>query len=182
LRFENVVFPDGVGFRCKTCGYCCRQPPDVNFKEQKRIEVQGFIDFMEEADNRNNRLVRRNGNGKCFFQDEKGLCVIHDVKPAVCTLWPFMITDYNYEENLIELDLTEIAISTCKGITLGTIDNIEEIGKAAQTILKEFSEMVAKRARLPVTDKEVPKLTRKFIITLNLQGLRMTREGIDTGI
>jgi len=42
----------------------------------------------------------------------------------------------------------------------------EEIGKAAQTIVKEFLELVAKKTGLPVTDKKVASLTRKLLINL----------------
>jgi hypothetical protein len=42
----------------------------------------------------------------------------------------------------------------------------EEIGKAAQTIVREFLEMVAEKTGLPATDKKVASLTRKLLINL----------------
>ena len=40
---------------------------------------------------------------------------------------------------------------------------IEEIGKAAQTIVSDFLEIVAEKTGLPVTDKKVAFLTRRLL-------------------
>ena len=42
----------------------------------------------------------------------------------------------------------------------------EEIGKAAQTIVKESLEIVAKKTGLPVTNKKVSSLTRKLLLRI----------------
>ena len=63
MNFENVVFPDSVGFGCKNCGVCCRmQPPEVDKVEQKQIESKGFTDFVDHADE----------IGACLDSQEKG--------------------------------------------------------------------------------------------------------------
>ena len=41
---------------------------------------------------------------------------------------------------------------------------MEEIAKTAQNIVKEFSEIVAKRTGLPITDQKVASITRKLLI------------------
>jgi hypothetical protein len=40
----------------------------------------------------------------------------------------------------------------------------EEVGKAAQTIVKESLEIVAEKTGLPVTDNKVFSLTRKLLL------------------
>ena len=65
MKYENVVFPDGIGFKCKHCGFCCRYiPGDVNAEEQRKIEAKGFTDFSETPDITGLRLIRRKNNGK----------------------------------------------------------------------------------------------------------------------
>jgi Fe-S-cluster containining protein len=164
MHFENVVFPDSVSFRCKNCGVCCRdQPPDINLKEQQRLEARGFVDFLDAPNDPNNRSIRRKKDGSCIFFTEENTCKIHDVKPSICLLEPFIITDFDFKTNKIFVDLNPLAVKNCKGICNGEMGVPEEIGKAAQTIVQEFLEIVAANTGLPVTDKRVALLTRKLL-------------------
>jgi Fe-S-cluster containining protein len=164
VQYENVIFPDSVGFHCKNCGVCCKdQPPDINLKEQQRIEIGGFVDFLEDPDDPNNRNIRRKKDGSCFFLTKENTCKIHDAKPTICIMEPFIITDFDYKTNRIFLSLNPLAIKTCKGIFTGEMSGVEEIGKAAQIIVKEFSEIIAKKTGRPVTDMKVASLTRKLL-------------------
>ena len=164
MNFENVIFPDSVGFHCKGCGVCCRaQPPDINLKEQQQIEARGFVDFLEEPNNPKNRNIRRKKDGSCFFFTEENTCKIHDVKPSICILEPFIITDFNPKTSKIFVGLNPLAVKNCKGICTGEMVAPEEIGKAAQTIVKESLEIVAGKTGLSVTDKRVASLTRKLL-------------------
>ena len=167
VQYENVVFPDSVGFQCKNCGVCCREEPaDINLKEQQRIEAQGFANFLEDPDNPGNRNIRKKKGGSCLFLTEENTCQIHDNKPAICILEPFIITGYDYKTHRIFLDLNPSAVINCKGIFNGEMIAPEKIGKAAQTIVREFLEIVAKKTGLPVTDKKVVSLTRKLLLNL----------------
>jgi len=164
MHFENVVFPDSVGFHCKGCGVCCRdEPPDINPKEQQRIEAKGFLDFLEDPNNPLNRNIRRKQDGSCIFFTEENTCKIHDVKPSICILEPFIITDFDPKTGEIFVGLNPLATKNCKGICAGEMFAPEEIAKAAQTIVKECSEIVAAKTGLPVTDKKVASLTRKLL-------------------
>lgn len=164
MNFENVLFPDSLSFHCKGCGVCCRaQPPDINLKEQKKIEAKGIVDFMEDPTNPQNRNIRRKQDGACFFFTEENTCKIHDVKPSICILEPFIITDFDYKTNKIFVDLNPLATKNCKGICSGEMVAPEKIAKAAQTIVKECSEIVAAKTGLTVTDKRVASLTRKLL-------------------
>ena len=168
MQFENVVFLKSVGFRCRQCGDCCRdQPPDINFKEQQRIQSAGYKNFMQDPSDPNNRNIRRNKDGSCFFFTKENTCEINSIKPSICILEPCIISDFDYEANKIFLDLNPSATKNCKGICAGENTSMEEIGKAAQSIVKDFLEIVAEKTGLSVTDKKVGILTRKLLRDLN---------------
>ena len=168
MQYENVIFLNSVGFHCRNCGVCCRdQPPDINFKEQQRIQTAGYKNFMQDHSDPNNRNIRRNKDGSCFFFTKENTCKINSIKPSICILEPFIITDFDYRTNKIFLDLNPLAATNCKGIFAGENIAIEEIGKAAQTIVKDFSEIVGEKTGLSVTDKKVAFLTKKLLRDLN---------------
>jgi Fe-S-cluster containining protein len=165
MQFENVKFPDTIGFQCKNCGVCCRdQPPDINLKEQKNIEAKGFKDFLENSKDLNSRNFPRKKDKSCLFLTEENKCKIHDVKPLVCILEPFVITDFDCKTNLIALELNPDAAMNCPGVFSGEMVAPEEIAKAAQTIVNTFIEIVAGKMGLPVEDKKVASLARKLLL------------------
>ncbi len=164
MRYENVIFPDSVGFHCKGCGVCCRdQPPDINLKEQYRIEKRGFVDFLEAPNDPHNSSIRKKKDGSCFFLTEENTCKIQDIKPSICILDPFIITDFDYKTNTILVELNPLALKNCRGIFCGENAAPEEIGKAAQTIVKESLEIVSAKIGLPITDPKVAALTRELL-------------------
>ncbi len=164
MQFENVVFPDSLGFHCKSCAVCCRdQPSDINSKEQHRIEAKGFVDFMEAPNDPHNRSIRRKEDGSCFFLTEENTCKIQDVKPSICILEPFIIMDFDFKTNRIFLGLNPLASKNCMGVSSGEMVAPEEIGKAAQTIVKDVLEIVAAKTGLSVSDKKVASITRKLL-------------------
>ena len=165
VNFENVVFPDSVGFRCKNCGVCCRmQPPDVNAAEQKQIEAKGFTNFLDRSGEAGIRWVRRKKDGSCFFLTKNSKCAIYTVRPAICRLEPFTIVDYDYEKNRIELELNFPAVCGCVGVFDGETLPVEEIGRAAQVIVQKILVLTAKDMGLPVTDETVFCETRSRIL------------------
>ena len=125
---------------------------------------QRIREFPEDPNDPSNRNIRRKKDGSCFFFTEENTCKIHDVKPSICILEPFIITDYDNKTNRIFVDLNPLAVINCKGICTGELIVPEAIGKAAQTIVKEFLEIVAKKTGLPVTNKKVSSLTRKLLL------------------
>lgn len=169
MKFENVTFPDSVGFRCRKCGLCCReQPADLSEKEQQQIEAKGFTGFSVDtaADGLEGLFIRRKKDGSCFFLTKDNECRIYDIRPACCRIQPFTITDWDYEKNTIELDLP--AECRCKGIFVegGTLP-IDEIGRAAQTLVQSMLEIIAKSLGLPTTDKRVASKMRRLIKEMN---------------
>ena len=175
MKFENVVFPDSVGFHCKKCGRCCQeQPADINAEEQQQIEAKGFKDFLGEIDGIESiRSIRKKKGGGCFFLTENNECMIYDIRPATCRLQPFDITDWDYERNIIEVDLPPE--SDCKGVFEGDTLPTEDIGRAAQTIVQDLLEATAKTLGLPITDKRVLSTTRILVMGMIDQVRRISR-------
>ncbi len=165
MNFENVVFPDLVGFRCKNCGSCCKvQPPDVDASEQKQIKAKGFKNFLDRPDETGTRWIRRKKDGSCFFLGEDNRCSIYSLRPAICRLEPFTIADYDYEKNKIELELNFPTVCGCEGVFEGEILSLEVIGKAAQIIVQKIVEMTARDLVLPLTERKVLSEARSRIL------------------
>ncbi len=163
IQFE-VIFPDSLSFQCRGCGVCCRdQPADINPKEQQRIEAKGFADFLEDPNDHSNRSIRRKQDGSCVFFTEENTCKIHDVKPSICRLEPFVIKDIDLKTNRIILALNPFAVKNCKGICRGKTEASEDIASAAQAIVEDSLEIIAAKTGLPVGDKRVVSLARKLL-------------------
>jgi Fe-S-cluster containining protein len=168
LRFENVVFPNHISFTCKSCGRCCKeQPADATLDERKRIETLGFADFLDEQDLTEPRVIRSKKNGGCWFLVEGKDCAIHEVKPAICRLVPFVVTDWDYKRNLIEVDLP--ADCDCPGITAGSQLPLETLARAAQAFVRDLIKAVAEEEGLPETDERVLSESRKRIIKMAIE-------------
>jgi Fe-S-cluster containining protein len=164
MQYENVIFPNSVGFHCRKCGVCCRdQPPDINSKEQQRIEAAGYKNFMQNPSDVNNRNIRRNRDGSCFFFTKENTCRINSIKPSICILEPFIITDIDLKTNEIILGLNPLALKECKGISEMESFNVEEIAKAAQSIIRDLSEIIVGKTGFSITDKRVASLTKKHL-------------------
>ena len=169
MKHGNVEFPDGIGFQCVSCGSCCKaHPSDVNAQEQKKIEAKGFTDFLEGSEGDVTRRIRAKNDNSCFFLSKDNRCAIYDARPAACKLEPLMITDYDYENNKIKLDINPAALCdpsrSCKGLSPGGKMPEEDMGEAAQTTIQEALESFSRQKGLPVTSKEVASLTRQYFI------------------
>jgi Fe-S-cluster containining protein len=145
------------------------QPPDVNKAEQKQIEAKGFKNFLEHPDETGINWIRRKKDDSCFFLSKNNKCAIYEVRPAICRLEPFTIVDYDYEKNLIELELNFPFSSCCTGICDDDTLPIEEIAKAAQTLIQKILALTAKDLDLPVTDKNVQSETRSRLLRRRIE-------------
>lgn len=76
---------------------------------------------------------------------------------------PFIITDYDPHTNRIFVDLNPLAAKSCKGLCKSEMIAPQEIGKAAQSIVKELKEIIAAKTGLAVTDMRVGLLARKHL-------------------
>ncbi len=170
MNFENVVFPDSVSFRCKSCGDCCRiQPPDVDAAEQKEIAAKGFKSFWDCSDKTEVKWIRRKEDGSCLFLNEENKCSVHDVRPAVCRLEPFTVRDYDFERNLIELELNFPASCGCEGVCEEKgILPVEEIGRAAQAVVNKILRLTAKDLGLSLSNPRVAPEARARILRMHV--------------
>lgn len=164
MQHQNVIFPDTIKFHCKGCGECCKnQPPDINPQEQQRINQAGYTNYMENPADPNNRNLRRKSDGSCIFFTKQNTCQIHQIKPSICKLEPFIITDFDSQKNIIYLDLNPFAIKECKGLTHEDMFAYEEIANAAQTIVKDLQEIISKNTGFSLTDRRLGALVRDFL-------------------
>jgi Fe-S-cluster containining protein len=151
------------------------QPPDISKTEQKRIEARGVKDFLGDPDENGVSWIKRKEDGACFFLTKENKCSIYPVRPQVCRLEPFTITDYDFKKNEIELELNfpfaECCIGTCDE---KEVPPVQEIGRAAQILVQKILALTANDLGLPVTDKRVhsearSRLLRRIVDMADLQ-------------
>ena len=149
------------------------QPPDVNKTEQKQIEAKGFRDFLERPDESGISWIRRKNDDSCFFLTKNNKCAIYEVRPAICRLEPFTIVDYDYENNKIELELNFPFSSCCIGTCEEEAVSVEEIAKAAQTLVQKILALTAKDLDLPINDKKVKSETRSRLLRRTVEAANL---------
>jgi len=140
------------------------QPPDVNKAEQKLIRSKGFKDFLACPDETGIDWIRRKNDDSCFFLTKNNRCAIYEIRPAICRLEPFTIADYDYANNIIELELNFPFSSCCSGICEQEKLPVEEIAKAAQILVQKILEITARDLELPVSNKRVCAETRSRLL------------------
>jgi len=77
---------------------------------------------------------------------------------------PFVVTDWDYTKNLIEVDVP--ANCDCPGINDTDLLPLETISKAAQTYVYDTQKATAQQEQLPLNDPVVLSKTRQIIIKL----------------
>ena len=143
-------------------------------KEQQKIEAKGFVNFLEDPDNLYNRNIRRKKDGSCFFLTEENACKIHDVKPSICILEPFIITNYDCKTNRIFLDLSPFAAINCKGIFTGEMIAPEEIGRCMEKSQVTGIESLGYKEYMSFRTPELRVSLTLQNINLKWQGTRVT--------
>ena len=124
---------------------------------------------MDLTDENGTMWIRRKKDSSCFFLTSDNKCAIYTVRPAVCRLEPFTITDYDYERNRIELKLNFPAACGCEGVFDGETLPTNVIGKAAQLIVQKILALTARDLGLSVTDKKVASETRARILRKEIE-------------
>ena len=116
------------------CGECCYGEGGIVFAEGEVERVAGFLSMDRDAfveqycEHRHGRLyARTGGDGYCVFFDRVGNCLIHQVKPARCLLWPF------FPALVKDRDTWEAAKDACPGLDTGcTFEQfVGEAGRAS---------------------------------------------------
>ncbi len=104
-------------FDCRRCGQCCYGEGGIVLEEEEIEKIARHLqlpleDFLSRfCEKRHGRLSIKTGpDGFCIFFDQDKGCLIHPVKPKICTLWPF------FPANVRDKDNWELAKEACPGI------------------------------------------------------------------
>ncbi len=98
LKHMFQIFMNSLPDLCNNCSKCCETLRieltifDI-YRISQRLSMQtnSFLDkFCEKIDS--NYVVLKKTNGKCPFLKNKR-CTIYEYRPAVCVLYPFMVTE-----------------------------------------------------------------------------------------
>ncbi len=97
--FRPLPFKHPVSFRCLYCLDCCRgKHVYLTFDDVGRISSLGydpseFVTLSVEGNSVYPILSIREWDLGCVFHDpETGKCRIHEVKPLICRMYPFMVS------------------------------------------------------------------------------------------
>jgi Fe-S-cluster containining protein len=152
-------------------------PPDVDISERKLIEAKGFKNFLEPPDETGLMWIKSKKDESCFFLTEANKCSIYSIRPAVCKLQPYTVADYDYEAEIVELELNFPFSECCEGVTEGKLaaSEQEEVEKAAVVLVRRILGLTAADMELPVTDRRVHAETRSRLLrrTVELADLRL---------
>jgi Fe-S-cluster containining protein len=104
-------------FECKLCGECCYGKGGIKVTDIEVIKISNYLKISPEefrsqyCEARNSELILVTGrDGFCIFFDPAKQCLIHNVKPEICRLWPF------YEANINDEYTWRMAMEACPGI------------------------------------------------------------------
>ncbi len=99
MRFKPRPFTEPVSFRCEFCLDCCRgRHVYLTLKDIERVakaghDPQEFVTISVEGNKIRFVLAVREWDLGCLFHDpETGKCMIHDVRPLICRIYPFMVS------------------------------------------------------------------------------------------
>ncbi|MHA1297910.1 MAG: YkgJ family cysteine cluster protein [Candidatus Helarchaeota archaeon] len=139
---------------CENCEdeECCKEPYYAFFAENEKRRIIDKIkelkiklldnpeDFFEIEEIKYNKNILtfhtiKKINGKCIFLERNRICLIHDVKPFDCKIWP-LTWDYFPKDNKLVIYLGECPLT--KKMPKSWIDStIEEIKKELKNRTKE---------------------------------------------
>lgn len=88
------------------CGQCCHGKGGIQVTEEEVKRISDFLDMAPESfiseycEYRNDKLTIITGTDDfCVFYDHEKACLIHEVKPGICFLWPYFPANINDEYN-----------------------------------------------------------------------------------
>jgi len=117
------------------CGECCKGYGGafVSEREIKRISQYLHMDpdsFLREYCHWSGGrpLIKTSDSGYCIFWDK--VCTIHEVKPRMCCMWPFI------DSMLVDPANWAIVQSVCPGI-LGDISD-EDLAQCVRQVVAEY--------------------------------------------
>lgn len=104
-------------FECKMCGDCCYGEGGIFLSEREVKRIARFLGLSKEdftgvycIQKDDQFAIKSHANKYCIFYKEEKQCLIHPVKPQICTRWPF------YPSLLNDEDTWKAAQDACPGI------------------------------------------------------------------
>lgn len=123
LELENLGKQDMFQFKCDGCGECCKHRDDILLTPYDIFRICRFLkvafdDFMETycelyiGSTSKLPIVRLRTSALCVFLMH-GKCLIHEVKPTVCALYPLgRIAGFQQESCEIRYFLQDVQCGT----------------------------------------------------------------------
>ena len=122
-------------FECQECGDCCKGYGGAFVYDHDIDRISRYLDIDKErflsiyCDWSGGRLLIKTAeSGYCIFWDK--LCTIHEVKPRMCKIWPFI------ESILVDPSNWAIIKSMCPGIRDNT--NMDDLAECVRNVLAEY--------------------------------------------
>lgn len=118
LKADPIIFRKAMDlFECTQCGTCCQGEGGIYLSREEIDRISLFLKLSQDKFLKK-FCLQKNGkiyihireDGYCHFS-QKGLCRIHQVKPAPCRQWPF------FPPMLIDQINWETARNSCPGLT-----------------------------------------------------------------
>ncbi|NVL91044.1 MAG: YkgJ family cysteine cluster protein [Desulfobacterales bacterium] len=135
-------------FECKKCGECCKGYGGafVSDREIERISRHLGIDperfLADYCDWSGKRpIIKTAESGCCIFWNK--VCTIHEVKPRMCKIWPFI------ESILVDRSNWAIIKSMCPGIHDN--GNMDDLAECVRMVLAEYDTAIKDTCPLPVS-------------------------------
>jgi Fe-S-cluster containining protein len=94
---RGFFYPEGLRWRCKLCGACCRDPPHRERRilllpsDITRLEQDSGKEFYKKVECNAPYIAElKKNNGDCIFLDGNR-CKIYSHRPLLCRTYPFYI-------------------------------------------------------------------------------------------
>jgi Fe-S-cluster containining protein len=124
-------------FECQKCGECCKGYGGTFVSDHEIERISRYLGIDPERLLRDYcdwsgglPLIKTAESGYCIFWDK--LCTIHEVKPRMCKIWPFI------ESILLDPSNWAIIKSTCPGIR--DDGDLDDLAECVRIVLSEYDQ------------------------------------------
>ena len=127
--------PPSEFFECQQCGECCKGYGGTFLSDKDLTRISQFLDippkrFLSDyCDWSGGRpFIKTAESGYCIFWNKS--CTIHEVKPRMCKIWPFI------DSILVDTSNWAAIKSVCPGIRENS--NLNDLVKCVRGVLAEY--------------------------------------------
>ena len=136
---DRLWYQEGLRFRCTQCGNCCAGDEGYVWVNKEEIAALAAENGEADVEHFEDLYVRKVGirkslkefpNGDCvFFDSDKRVCSVYNVRPRQCRTWPF------WDSNLRTSKAWEQTCEVCPGAGKGQLYSLETI-EAQRKVLR----------------------------------------------